>query len=132
MSKKRILVAEDDEDDQHFLREFLQNRDDVILMPIAENGVVLMEELERYSEIEMPHCIILDQNMPKRNGLQTLQFLKKNKRYAHIPVIIYSTYSDELLIRKGSEMGACLVLAKPVTKTGYDQMINRIFQVCTQ
>jgi CheY-like chemotaxis protein len=130
MLKKRILVAEDDEDDQHFLREFLKNRDDIILMPIADNGVVLMEQLERSSDTEMPHCIIIDQNMPKRNGLQTLQMLKQSERYAHIPVIIYSTYTDESLIKKGSAMGACLVVAKPITKDGYDKMMNGIFAAC--
>jgi CheY-like chemotaxis protein len=130
MLKKRILVAEDDEDDQHFLREFLQNRDDILLMPIADNGVVLMEQLEQSTDTEMPHCIIIDQNMPKRNGLQTLQLLKQTKRYAHIPVIIYSTYTDDSLIKKGAAMGACLVVAKPITKDGYDKMMNGIFAAC--
>lgn len=131
MVKKRILLAEDDEDDQQFFRDFLQGRKDLTLMPIAENGVVLVDLLERIRDkSELPDLIILDQNMPKRNGLQTLQLLKKDKRYAQIPVSIYSTYADETLIKNGSEMGACLVVPKPVTRDAYDKMINALLKAC--
>ncbi|MBD0332896.1 MAG: response regulator, partial [Chitinophagaceae bacterium] len=108
MLKRRILLAEDDEDDQHFFNGFLQSRNDIILMSIVENGVLLIDLLESITDSEeLPDLIILDQNMPKKNGLQTLQFLKEDKRYSHIPVIIYSTYTDENLIKNGSELGAC-------------------------
>jgi CheY-like chemotaxis protein len=131
MLKKKILVAEDDEDDQHFLRVFLRDRQDIILLPIAENGIVLMKQLESMGNTEeMPDIIIIDQNMPKQNGLQTLQLLKHSSRYVHIPVIIYSTYTDETLVKNGSELGACQVVSKPVTKEGYDQMMDQIFEAC--
>jgi CheY-like chemotaxis protein len=133
MSKRRILLAEDDEDDQEFFHEFLKDRTDIILMPIAENGLVVADLLEGITDgSQLPDLIILDQNMPKRNGLQTLQFLKKDKRYAHIPVIIYSTYTDETLIQSGSDMGACGVVTKPVTKEGYHEMMEAFLKVSTQ
>jgi CheY-like chemotaxis protein len=131
MVKRRVLLAEDDEYDQQFFQDFLQGRKDLILMPIAENGAVLVDFLEHIpDESGLPDLIILDQNMPKRNGLQTLQFLKENKRYAHIPVSIYSTYADEALLKNGSEMGACMVVPKPVTREGYDKMINALLEIC--
>src|SRR5687768_578404 len=100
MLKTRILLAEDDVDDQEFFSDFIQTRDDVLLMPIVENGVSLFELLDSISDRdELPHIILLDQNMPKMNGLQTLQHLKNSERYAHIPVSIYSTYTDESLIK---------------------------------
>lgn len=133
MLKRRILLAEDDEDDQEFFHEFLKGRTDIILMPIAENGLVVADLLEGITdERQLPDLIILDQNMPKKNGLQTLQFLKEDKRYAHIPVIIYSTYTDETLIKNGSEMGACGVVTKPVTKEGYNEMMEAFLKVGTQ
>ena len=93
-------------------------------MPMAENGVALTEFLELAKETELPQFIILDQNMPKMCGLQTLQWLKKNQRYAHIPVMIYSTYIDDLLIKQGLTMGATHVMSKPFTKEGYDKMLD--------
>lgn len=132
MLKRKILLAEDDEDDQQFFNDFLKSRNDIILMPIAENGLVLTEYLEGIADrAQLPDLIILDQNMPKSNGLQTLQVLKEDERYTHIPVIIYSTYTDETLIKIGSEMGATMVVSKPVTKEGYHEMIEVVFKVCT-
>ena len=128
MLKRKILLAEDDEDDQHFFIDFLKSRDDIILMPIVENGIALFELLEKINkDEELPDYIILDQNMPKKNGLQTLQNLKNESRYAHIPVMIYSTYTDDQLIKKGTELGACMIMAKPLTKEGYDQLVNAFF-----
>ena len=125
MYPKKILLAEDDIDDQKLFYDFLQHREDIVLMPVAENGVHLFDSLEKITRADdLPDLIILDQNMPKRSGLQTLQLLKTTNRYAHIPVMVYSTYTDQQLIKVSSEMGAFSVASKPVTKDGYDEMIN--------
>jgi CheY-like chemotaxis protein len=131
MMKRKILLAEDDPDDQQFFLDFLQSRKDAQLLPIAENGVYVIELLNGIpNDEELPDLIILDHNMPKMNGLQTLQHLKKNERFAHIPVSIYSTYTDESLIKNGTQLGACIVIPKPVTREGYDHMIETLFKVC--
>ena len=130
MSPKKILLAEDDIDDQKLFCDFLNHREDIVLMPVVENGVHLFDSLEKIASAEdLPDLIILDQNMPKRSGLQTLQLLKTTNRYAHIPVMVYSTYTDDQLIKISSEMGAFSVASKPVTKDGYDEMINCFLKV---
>lgn len=127
MLKKKILLAEDDADDQLFFIDFLQHRTDIILMPVAQDGVRLLDQLNSINkESELPDFIILDQNMPKQNGIETLQLLKQDKRYSHIPVIIYSTYADKSLIEKGTKAGACLIASKPVLKEEYDELINTL------
>lgn len=131
MLKRKVLLAEDDADDQRFFTEFLENRDDIILLSIAENGEVLFEILQHITEsTDLPDLIILDQNMPKTNGLQALRLLKADSRYAHIPVSIYSTYTNEELIKKGFESGACQVVSKPISKEGYHQMMDIFFKAC--
>ena len=130
MSPKKILLAEDDIDDQKLFYDFLQNRKDIVLLPVVENGVHLFDSLEKITSADdLPDLIILDQNMPRRSGLQTLQLLKTTNRYAHIPVMVYSTYTDQQLIKVSSEMGAVSVASKPVTKDGYDDMINCCLKV---
>lgn len=127
MLKKKILLAEDDVDDQLFFIDFLQHRTDIILMPVVQDGVKLLDQLNNINkESELPDYIILDQNMPKQNGIETLQLLKQDPRYFHIPVIIYSTYADKSLIEKGAQAGACLVASKPVLKEEYDELINTL------
>src|SRR4051794_6979293 len=99
MTRKRILIAEDDDDDRDLFYYFLQGRGDIVLMPIVGDGVELMETLDKITDDnELPDIIILDHNMPKRNGLQTLQILKNTSQYATIPVMVYSTYLDQKLI----------------------------------
>jgi CheY-like chemotaxis protein len=125
MSVKKILLAEDDLDDQNLFKTFLQHRTDIHIMPIAGNGVLLCDMLKQINEdVLLPHLIILDQNMPKLNGLQTLQLLKGDSRYARIPVFVYSTYMDDKLRTECLTYGAQGVLTKPITKNGYDEMID--------
>jgi CheY-like chemotaxis protein len=128
MPAKKILLAEDDSDDQKLFFEFLHQRKDIELMQPAENGVELFESLDLIMDAkDLPGFIILDQNMPKRNGLQTLKLLKETNRYADIPVMIYSTYTDQQLIQMSKETGASLVMTKPITKEGYHKMIDAFF-----
>jgi CheY-like chemotaxis protein len=129
MSVKRILLAEDDKDDCLFITEALKNRGDFFLMPIAENGVELIEYLDATSPAELPDVIILDQNMPKQNGLQTLKLLKKNDHYRHIPLIVYSSSTNNLLIEQSRKLGAILILNKPSTSTEYNKMMDDILMV---
>lgn len=129
MSVKRILLAEDDKDDCFFLTEALKSRADFLLMPIAENGVELISFLDATPRAALPDVIILDQNMPKQNGLQTLQLLKGNESYRHIPLVMYSSSINDALIRKSLESGAVLIIDKPSTSKGYNKMIDDILQI---
>jgi CheY-like chemotaxis protein len=131
MPKRKVLLAEDDEDDQRFFNEFLENRKDTVLLPIAENGEVLFDILGNITkDTDLPDLIILDQNMPKISGLNALRLLKADSRYAHIPVSIYSTYTDEELIKNGLALGACFVVPKPISWEGYHRMMDRLFEAC--
>ena len=130
MPPKKILLAEDDLDDQTIFFEFLHSRKDISLMPFAENGVVLMNWLDLIADCrDLPDLIILDQNMPKRNGLETLELLKTLDRYQDIPVLVYSTYTDDGLVNACSKMGAAAVMCKPLTKDGYNKMIDFLLGV---
>ena len=122
---KKILLAEDDGDDQILFCDFLKNRADVIIMPIVENGEELIDALNNVKDQKhLPDIILLDQNMPKRNGIQTLEYLKGSSCFKHIPVMIYSTYPDENIILLASKMGASAVVSKPVSKDEYNKMID--------
>ena len=129
MTAWKILLAEDDADDQKLFVDFLAHRTDFQLLPVVENGVELLETLDTVDNKDLPDIIILDQNMPKSNGLQTLSILKQSERYEHLPVVIYSTYTDDQLITNSKNAGASMVLSKPVTKQGYEEMIDSILKL---
>ena len=130
MIPKSILLAEDDEDDRLFFKDFLNDRQDLILLPPAENGIELLEALEAAKEKnELPDLIILDQNMPKLNGLQTLERIKQDKHFTGIPVFVYSTYTTGDLVKNCLRAGAAMVLSKPANKSDYSGMIDAFFEV---
>jgi CheY-like chemotaxis protein len=121
---KKILLAEDDYDDQEFFLKILHTRTDAAILQAVENGEEVIQFLDNTTDL--PDVIILDQNMPKQNGLQTLSLLKRNKRYAHMPVVIYSTYINEMLETQSISLGAIMAVAKPYDKKGYNGMIDKI------
>jgi CheY-like chemotaxis protein len=127
--RHKILLAEDDGDDAAFFFDFLQHRSDVVLLPSVTNGVEVIDYLESVSSAEeLPDVIVLDQNMPKLTGLETLQFIKANDRYANIVVAIYSTYAGQQLTEECLKLGASLVETKPFSKEGYNDMLDNILK----
>ena len=127
---RKILLADDDVDDRWFFLDFLKHRPDIEILSSVTNGTELIEYLDKIkNEVDFPHLIILDQNMPKLNGTETLSLLKSHKRYNKIDIVIYSTHTDQKLIEDCTVLGAVLVIAKPVSFEGYNHMISSILNV---
>jgi CheY-like chemotaxis protein len=104
----------------------LDKKADVQLVRTVENGREVIDYLNGIPAPEqLPHLIILDHNMPKMNGTETLGKLKSDKRYSDIHVVIYSTYSDTRMREKCEQLGASMVLAKPASIKEYEAIIDR-------
>jgi len=132
MMATKVLLIEDDPDDRYLFEVFFKDRQDIDLLPPLTNGLELIDYLEATSDVNLPHLIVLDQNMPKMNGKQTLEFLKSAPRYRHIATVIYSTYIDTNLIVDCKKLGAGMVAVKPIDNDGYQKMMNNFLQVMTQ
>lgn len=127
---KKVLLVEDDSDDRLLFQTFFSGRKDISLLPPVINGLELIEYLMNISsDHELPDLIVLDQNMPKMNGKQTLSYLKSNERYSKIPVVIYSTYTDSTLVVDCKKLGADLVAVKPIDDEGYQKMMDDFLRV---
>jgi len=129
MNPKKVLLAEDDMDDQKLFHDFLHHRSDIVLLCAVENGEELLNTLKTVDSEGLPDLIILDQNMPKRNGIQTLQVLKKEERFAEISVVIYSTHTDQQLVNEAIRNGASKVVSKPISKEGYGKMMDDLLKL---
>jgi len=115
MVSNKILLIDDDIEDYLIIKEALH---DLIISDIigyAENGEIALDLLDKQyeQEIELPHVIILDLNMPLMDGVTTLHYLKKDNRFAHIPVVIYSTSINPGDQKKCMQLGAYSCIAKP-------------------
>lgn len=126
----RVLLAEDDSDDRDLFTIFLAEREDISLMAVVSNGLELVDYLMKAaSHKDLPDLIVLDQNMPLMSGKQTLQFLKSHARFASIPAVMYSTYTDSNLITDCKKLGAMLVAVKPIDNEGYQKMMDDFLKV---
>ncbi|HXD79853.1 MAG TPA: response regulator [Puia sp.] len=125
MSYKKILLVDDDIDDRFIFAELLRATGPELTLAVAENGLEMISVLEKMPDPELPDMIILDQNMPKMTGKESLIFLKANARYKDIQTIIYSTYQVKDFYRECLQLGAQDVVAKPDTMQAYREMIGR-------
>lgn len=125
----RVLLVEDDPDDRDLFTIFFSSRHDISLMQAVSNGLELVDYLFTTPDTDLPDLIVLDQNMPMMNGKQTLQFLKSHSRFAHIPIVVYSTYADTNLINDCKTLGAGMVAVKPIDNDGYQKMMDDFLQV---
>jgi len=123
----KILLADDDIDDRFFFSDFLKHRQDIEILASVTDGFEVINYLDQITgESNYPNLIVLDQNMPKLNGRETLQAIRKNEKYKGIAVVVYSTYMDQNLIDECSCYDVASVYTKPFSLDGYNQMMDDI------
>jgi len=109
--QKKILLVDDDADDQLFFVDAIKEIEPAIDCGLANNGLEALEYLEKIPP--PPYLIFLDLNMPLMNGFECLEELKKTEAYKKIPVIIFTTSSQPKDIEKTMLLGAKMYLTKP-------------------
>ena len=124
---KRVLLVEDDIDDQMFFCEALTELHPAIDCKIANNGAEALEIVEGPPPFDM---IFLDLNMPKVNGFDCLKRLKAHPLHKSIPVVIVSTSQSADDIAKSKLLGASQFISKtPKFKDLFIQLRNAINEV---
>ena len=119
-----ILMADDDLDDCLLAREALVESRLANQLCCVHDGEELMEYLHRQGNYTDPNhsprpgLILLDLNMPKKNGLEVLEELKNDSSLRKIPVVILTTSGAEEDIYKSYSLGANSFITKPVTFNG--------------
>ena len=125
MVQRRILIIDDDIDDQELFAEAISELNGEFGCECASNGEEGLELLNDKNR-PLPDLIFLDLNMPRLNGKQCLERIKASPRLKNIPVIIYSTSSQENDIRDTMAMGAIHFLTKP---SSFNELCNSLGDV---
>jgi CheY-like chemotaxis protein len=112
-----ILIAEDDADDRFLLQAAFEENGFTDKLHFVENGVEVLEYLTSLTVSEkdkrFPRFILLDLNMPKKDGREVLRELKQHPELKKIPVVIFSTTNNEQEMRRCYELGANSYITKP-------------------
>ncbi|MGB8702675.1 MAG: response regulator [Thermosynechococcaceae cyanobacterium] len=122
-----ILMADDDEDDRMLTAEALEESRLSNQIHFVKDGEEAMDYLLRrgpYSDPKLsprPGLILLDLNMPKKDGREVLRDIKGDPQLRRIPVVILTTSQAECDVYRSYDLGANTYIAKPVT---FDSMVE--------
>ena len=111
-----ILIAEDDEADVLFLQRAFKQVELTNPVRVVSDGMEAVEALSEASirpEQRLPGLVILDLKMPRRTGLQVLEWMRQQPVIRSIPVLILSSSTNQADIENAYELGANGVLIKP-------------------
>ncbi|CCH56555.1 Response regulator rcp1 [Fibrisoma limi BUZ 3] len=117
-----VLIAEDDEDDQALIRDAFEQVVPGVQLRVADNGESLLQQLRAMPVL--PALIILDVNMPRLDGFETLAELQQSERYRRIPTLMLSTASYGPYISKAYVAGAKAYLIKPNGFADLQEMVR--------
>jgi chemotaxis family two-component system response regulator Rcp1 len=129
MKPIHILLVEDNEGDIVLTKDALEEYKIATDISIARDGkaaLELLEELWKKGATFLPDLILLDINLPKKNGQEVLQTLKNDIRFKETPVIMLTTSSSEDDILRAYQNHANCFITKPVEADQFLEVVSSI------
>ena len=124
-----ILVIEDNEGDILLTKEAFEESKLITQIDVVKDGMAGIDYFKRILEderISLPELVLLDINLPKKNGQEVLQFIKGNEILKQIPVIMLTTSSsDNDIINSYKNQANCYIM-KPVDINAFMSVISKI------
>ena len=133
LKQKVVLMADDDLDDVILVRKALQECNCDVDFRSVEDGEEAIEYLTwngRYKDPDSaprPSLILLDVDMPRKDGLQTLQEIRNNPEIRTIPVVVLTTSRDRDLMLRIYRLGGSAFITKP---TVYNDIVKALDRLC--
>jgi len=127
-----ILMADDDDDDYLLTKKALQESKLVNTLCRVKDGEELLDYLKYRGEYAgnqacgRPGVILLDLNMPKKDGREALKEIKSDDDLKDIPVVVFTTSKAEEDIYKSYQLGVNSFITKPVTFEGLLQVMKAL------
>ncbi len=118
-----MILADDDEDDRNFFTMAVRNTSPAIRLTALNDGIKFMEYLESNPN-QKPNLVILDISMPKLTGLECLKQIRQSENWKDLPVVIYSTSSNDEDLDEATRNGANLYVVKPREISALYRLVN--------
>lgn len=124
-----LLLVEDNPGDVRLMKEAFKEGKVLCKINVVEDGVTAMQYLRKegtYREVSRPDIIMLDLNLPKKDGREVLEEIKSDEDLKRIPVVILTTSSDEQDILKSYNLHANCYITKPVDLEKFIHLVKSI------
>jgi CheY-like chemotaxis protein len=125
----RVLLVEDNEADVRLTREALREAGDAVRLSSVGDGELALAYLRRdrgYEDVSRPDLVLLDLNLPRKNGLEVLEEMRADPELASIPVIMLTTSSAEHDVVACYSRGANCFVVKPLELDDFMELIDSI------
>lgn len=129
MESIEILLVEDNPGDVRLTVEALKDSKVHTRLHVVSDGVEAMNYLRRhgqYSDMPRPDIVLLDLNLPRKDGRQVLQEIKEDEDLRRIPVVILTTSDDEHDILKSYDLHANCYITKPIDLRQFATIVKAI------
>jgi CheY-like chemotaxis protein len=124
-----VLLVEDSAGDVRLTREALKDAKVHVHLQVASDGIEAMAFLKRegqHVDAPRPDLILLDLNLPKKDGRQVLEEIKQSSTLKSIPVVILTTSASEADILRSYMLHANCYITKPVDLNGFLDVVKSI------
>lgn len=124
-----ILVVEDNPGDARLTREVLSDSGVQSCLYVVNDGVEAMEFLRhkgKFRDVPMPDLIIMDLNLPRKDGREVLAEIKSDDYLQHIPIVIMTISQAEEDILKSYKLHANCFITKPIDLNQFIKVIKSI------
>jgi len=129
MKDVHILLVEDNEGDIILTLEAFKSgklHNTISVVRDGEEAIRFLKKEDRFSEVARPDIILLDINLPKLDGKETLHYIKNDEDLKSIPVVMLTTSSSEKDIQEAYKHHANCYITKPVDFTKFIQVVQFI------
>lgn len=123
ISPLHILFADDDSDESYLFNEALEHSGLDVKLSFANDGNSLLSFLKNKP---LPDVVIIDINMPYKDGLEALTEIRSHPEFVSLPLIIYSTTTNAKVIESTYEKGASHFVVKPNNFDGMVKIVKKI------
>jgi len=123
-----ILLVEDNEDDIVIIQEVFADMELTAIINTVRDGEEALAYLRRerkYKVARVPDVVLLDINMPKKNGFEVLEEMKKEPRLQSLPVIMLTMSQREEDVVRSYTNGACSYIQKPVDLDRFKKLVKQ-------
>lgn len=124
-----ILLVEDNPGDVRLTKESLRDAKVLNKIFVAKDGVEAMEFLRKegsFKDMHMPDLILLDLNLPRKDGREVLAEIKEDPKLKHIPVVILTSSKADEDILKAYNLHANCYVTKPVNLNGFVEIMHSL------
>lgn len=121
-----ILLVDDDPGDCRLVQETLKDASSVSKLHVVNDGEEALAYLRRHGEngkAKRPDLVLLDLNMPRKDGFETLQDIRADRNLTDLPVIILTTSTDDRDVRKAYKLHASCFVSKPTKIDDFSRVL---------